>query len=132
MARFKEALDNMQREPQESGVSPAVDFTVFGFEDGLLNASLIDKADGKASLSFTSPIITLGNQGANFFIRAAMPAGTNESAATEMAQAMNVLWSCTELFDRENSRLAQVIMDIFFRDDHGQVVSKLAVDVANR
>ncbi|MEW6749098.1 MAG: hypothetical protein AB1295_05310 [Candidatus Micrarchaeota archaeon] len=73
--------------------------------------------------------VALLKDGANLMIRPSLPEASNEIAARDLGDAMNMLYGGTELFDAENEGRATMVMDIFYKDVGGIFVSKLAMDI---
>jgi hypothetical protein len=136
--RFREALENILRAHEETKIPTDTKFQVFDVNAGLEFAITMDHAVGLAP-----HVDVIAKKGANYMIRSELPGASNETAATDLGDVMNMLYGATELFDAENPDACAaaeqqdgvprvpnpLIMDIFYQESPGVFVSKLTMDM---
>lgn len=122
LKRMRQALQNMKDASEETKIPKEIEFSVFNLPEGMHKITL---DEGPELVVVIEPLI---EKGANYVVKAELPGAENHVTAHELAYAFSCLYGGTELFDAENDGQAKLVMDVYFKQENGVWVSKLAMD----
>lgn len=128
LARFKEALENVLKAHEETKIPPQTEFSVFSLVIGIsmvkldLDSSILSPY---SRYGLMDKITAFRQKGANFLIRSSLPQAAHATAATDLADTLNMLYGGTELFDADQAP-KKPLMDVFYEKEPGRYVSRMA------